>query len=80
MPFANIAYTPHVLKRMRERRISQKQVEKVLAEPHKAYSSGDRMVAERRTSAGNTLRVVYLEGPYGTEQGALVITVIRIAA
>ncbi|MEM6427677.1 MAG: DUF4258 domain-containing protein [Deinococcota bacterium] len=78
--YNRIIYTQHALERMSERRISQRQVERTLEQPDKTYPSDGKLVAERVTVHGNTLKVVYSETANGlTITSAIVITVIRIS-
>jgi hypothetical protein len=77
--FARVTYAPHALDQMRKRLIGEGQVERTIAEPDRTAPSTSppgRVVVERTTAAGNTLRVVYVELDGGLE--AHVITVIRI--
>ena len=73
-------YTTHAREQMTLRRISESQVERVVLKPHRRYESRGRLVAERDTEHGNTVRVVYTE-----EEGraqvitAVIITAIRIS-
>ena len=72
-----IEYHPHALLRMRQRKVGPLQVEATVSEPHRLRPShSNRLVDERDTAAGNTLRVVY-EARDGGET-AYVWTVIRI--
>jgi hypothetical protein len=78
--YAAIAYDPHARDRMRERRVSEQQVERVIANPTRRFPSTDppgRVVAEYDTTAGNTLRVVYVEVATAGGTEALVLTVLR---
>jgi Domain of unknown function (DUF4258) len=77
--FARVTYAPHALDQMRKRLIGEGQVERTIAQPDRTAPSVrplGRIVAERVTAAGNTLRVVYVEFDDGAE--AHVVTVIRI--
>jgi hypothetical protein len=59
--FARAATAPHALDRMRKRLIGEGQVERTIAQPDRTAPSlrpPGRVVAERVTAAGNTLRVV----------------------
>jgi hypothetical protein len=79
MKYAKITYAFHARKRMKQRRISERQVIRTLEEPDMTYPSKGKLVAERRTTQGNTLRVVYIESPEGPQVvSAVVITAIRI--
>jgi hypothetical protein len=61
---------------MRDRKIGANQVERTIAAPDSLATSRGRIVAERATAMGNTIRVVYAEEASGTV--AHVVTVIRI--
>jgi len=79
--YVAVVLHPHALDRMGTRLISRRQIEQVIASPTRTFPSTNPpggIVAERLTTAGNTLRVVYVEreGPDGLE--AFVLTVIRI--
>jgi len=78
MNYARIDYHPHAQARMAARRIAPRQVARVLAAADRAYPGNQpgRLVAERDTAAGNTLRVVDVERDGGAT--AYVLTVIRI--
>ena len=74
-----VVYTNHARGQMTKRRISERQVEQVIIAPTSTRPSTNppgRIIAERVTAAGNTLRVVYRDADGGMT--ALVITVIRI--
>ena len=71
-----IRYTKHVLRRMRERKISKGQVALALREPDQLYRDLDLQVAERKTDRGNIIRV-YFRKENGVETVILVITVYR---
>ena len=61
--------------RMAQRKISENQVRRVLANPDRVRQSYDgRLIAEQDTATGAILRVVYLDRP----QGPLVVTAVRI--
>lgn len=80
MATPSFTYTGHALERMRERKISKRQVEKAVLEPHRQFTSKGRQVAERGTAHGNVLRVVYNAGYSGTEiVSAVIITAVRIS-
>lgn len=73
-------YSPHALAQMQLRRIKKNQVEKTINHPHNFYRSRERFVAERTTSYGNTLRVVYTVEPNDDNtMRAVIITAIRIS-
>jgi hypothetical protein len=66
---------------MRLRLISDEQVERIIAEPTRSAPSTNppgRIVAERVTAAGNTLRVVFVERPTAGGIEAFVLTVVWI--
>ncbi|WP_189093283.1 DUF4258 domain-containing protein [Deinococcus ruber] len=73
-------YSPHALDSMRKRHIHKNQVEKAVLSPDRLTEdpARSRWVAERDTSAGNFIRVVYAETPNGVEIVTTVITAIRI--
>jgi hypothetical protein len=78
---AAVTLHPHALQRMGTRLVSRRQIEQTIAMPTRTSPSSNppgRIVAERVTAAGNTLRVVYVERavPDGIE--AFVLTVVRI--
>ena len=78
--YAAVAYHPHAQRRMRQRLISTTQVEQAIAHPSRTMPSTNppgRVIAERITAAGNTLRVVYAERPTPGGTEALVLIVIR---
>jgi hypothetical protein len=66
---------------MRERRISEQQVVRAVNKPDVVkQGQNNRLIAERTTTQGNILRVVYIEVPEGLQLvSALVVTVVRIA-
>ena len=74
-------YIPHALERMAQRHISRSQVENAVLDPQKLSQNPDtlRWTADRDTTAGNFIRVVYAEGPDGVEIITTVITAIRIS-
>ena len=77
--YARVTYAPHAFDQMRKRLIGEGQVERTIAHPDlttPSTSPRGRIVAERVTAVGNTLRVVYVELDGGTE--AHVVPVIRI--
>lgn len=58
-----ITYARHALEQMTRRRISRDQVERAIASPSRRYPSTTppgRLIAERVSEMGNTLRVVYI--------------------
>ena len=64
---------------MCQRRVSERQVERVIDAPDRTGPSANppgRIVAERDTAVGNTLRVVYVERDRGATD--FVLTVYRI--
>ena len=79
MAFSVVTYSNHARERMTERSISKRQVELTLFRPDSVRLSKGRLIAERRTTAGNTIRVVYREQLTNQGQTAHVITVIRLA-
>lgn len=80
MAFLVVTYSQHALDRMGERNIGKNQIERTLHQPDKVTLQKDKkLVAERVTSHGNTIRVVYVERLTGNGPEAHVVTVIRIA-
>lgn len=80
-PLSRVLYTNHAREQMVERQISAAQVERTITSPSHRYPSLDppgRMIAERTTDQGNTLRVVYAERTTPEGIAIHVITVIRI--
>ena len=78
--YAAISYHPHARRRMQLRLVSEAQVERTIAQPTRTLPSTNppgRIIAERVTGAGNTLRVVYVERPTPAGTEAFVLTVIR---
>ena len=76
-----VTYSRHARQQVATRLVADAQVERTIANPTRQYSSTDppgRVVAERLTAAGNTLRVVYAEVATATGVVAHVVTVIRI--
>ena len=78
--YVAVTYHPHARRRMQLRLISEAQVERAIADPTRTAPSTNppgRIVAERVTAGGNTLRVVFVERstPAGVE--AFVLTAIR---
>ena len=80
--YAAVEYDPHVLVRMRERKIAAAQIERAIASPTRlspCTTVPGRLVAEYETAAGNTLRVVYVEEQRTSGTVAYVITAVRMA-
>jgi len=78
LAYRRVEYHPHARKRMVERKIGEHQVARTIAEPATlvpSQSHPERLIAERPTAAGNTIRVVYEERDAGAT--AFVWTVIR---
>ena len=76
MAYAGIVYHPHARLRMRQRRISERQVVATVSMPdRRSLGHSGRIVAERTTEVGNTIRVIYEEIDGGTT--AYVWTVMR---
>jgi hypothetical protein len=61
---------------MRDRKIAPHKVERAIASPDTVTTSRGKLVAEKATAMGNTIRVVYAEEASGTV--AHVVTVVRI--
>lgn len=77
MAYGRIEYHPHARQRMRLRRVAERQVIAALNAPDRIVPGhSGRLVAERETAAGNTLRVVYVERDGGAV--AFVLTVYRL--
>ena len=77
--YGRVEYHPHARLRMRQRRVSERQVERAIESPTRRQPSTNppgRIVAERDTAVGNTLRIVYVEREGGAT--AFVLTVYRI--
>ncbi len=79
--YTAVTYSNHARDQMRLRLIGEEQAERTIAAPTRSYPSTNppgRIVAERVTTVGNTLRVVYVELPTAQGTVAHVVTVIRI--
>jgi hypothetical protein len=74
--FEHVRLSKHARARLRERRISLEQIKRTLNHPHRLERQGERFVAERDTTRGNVLRVVYTLEQDGA---ALIVTAIRIS-
>ncbi len=79
MRYETIRLSNHARKRMRQRNIPRNQILRTLNEPERRYESGDQMVAERSTTAGNVVQVVYVESPEELLRGAdaYIISLVR---
>lgn len=78
MRFERIKLSNHARKRMRQRNIPRNQILRTLNEPERVYESGDKMVAERSTEAGNVVRVVYVESfEAAPEIDAFIVSLVR---
>jgi hypothetical protein len=64
---------------MRQRRIHRSQAELTLREPDTVRYERGQLVAERATSSGNVIRVVYVEQLTDGGITALIVTVVRMA-
>ena len=63
---------------MRQRNIPRNQIMRTLNEPQRVYPSGDAMVAEHSTEAGNVIQVVYVENyEPAPSVDAFIITLVR---
>lgn len=81
MKFEKIKLSRHARKRVRQRNISHNNILLTLNEPERLYQSGDKMVAERFTEAGNVIQVVYVErAEHQPEEDAFIVTVVRRSA
>ena len=59
--YDQIVISEHARVRMRERRISEQQVVRTINQPDVVkVGANNRLIAERTTSQGNRLRVVYI--------------------
>lgn len=79
--YVAVTLHPHALGRMGLRLVSRRQIELTIAAPTRTSPISNppgRIVAERITLAGNTVRVVYVERPVTGGIEAYVLTVIRI--
>jgi hypothetical protein len=77
MAYSRIDYDPHARDKMRERRISERQIAATLNRPDRVVPGhSGRLIAERDTAVGNVLRVVFVEPHGGTV--AYVITAYRV--
>jgi hypothetical protein len=79
MAFSVVTFSRHARERMEERNISRQQVEQTLFQPDTVRLEKGVLIAERKTTAGNTIRVVDKEELTDQGQAAHVITTIRIA-
>jgi hypothetical protein len=61
MAFSVVTFSKHARERMEERFISRQQVEQALFQPDTVRLEKGVLIAERKTTAGNTIRVVYKE-------------------
>lgn len=78
MKFERIKLSSHARKRMRQRHISRNQILRTLNDPERAYPSGDKMVAERSTEAGNVIQVVYVgRSEDHPEEDAFIVSLVR---
>ncbi len=73
-------YSSHALSQMAVRWIGANQVESTVLKPDRLSRSSrtGRWTAERDTSAGNFIRVVYVESQSGIQIITTLITAIRI--
>lgn len=78
MRFEEIKLSNHARKRMRQRNIPRNQILVTLNDPERVYPSGDKMVAERSTGAGNMIQVIYVERQGDrTEEDAFIVSLVR---
>lgn len=78
MKFEKIKLSSHARKRMRQRNIPRNQIMRTLNEPERVYDSGDKIVAERSTEAGNVMQAVYVEEyESAPEVDAFIISLVR---
>lgn len=77
--YETIRLSNHARKRMRQRNIPRNQILRTLNEPDRRYESGDELVAELSTAAGNVIQVIYVEGPEELLRGtdAYVVSLVR---
>lgn len=73
--FTEFRYSHHARERMRTRHIREAQVESTVNEPDRRSEDGGRFIAERDTTQGNIVQVVYTVDSSGA---AVVITAMRI--
>ncbi len=79
--YTHFEFDPHALKRMRQRRISRRQILRTVTNPDRLYSGyRGRLVAEYTTNEGNTLSVVFEEHEHADGITAFIVTVIRKGA
>lgn len=78
MRFEKIKLSNHARRRMRQRNIPRNQILRTLNDPERVYPSGDKVVAERSTEAGNMIQVIYVERPgYQAEEDAFIVSLVR---
>jgi hypothetical protein len=79
MKYKSITYSDHALDQIGKRPVSEEQVLWTLEKPDRTYPSKGKLVAERLTPEGITIRVVYVEKPEGPqEKSAIIVTAIPI--
>lgn len=78
MKFERVKLSNHARKRMRQRNIPRNQILRNLNDPERVYPSGDKLVAERSTRAGNVIQVIHVEWPGNcAEEDAFIVSVVR---
>ena len=81
MKYETIVFDAHARQRMAERHVQESHVIAVIERPDVLYPSyRGSLVADRRGSLGDSVRVVYVEQPTVTGLAAYVITVIRVGS
>lgn len=78
MKYAFISFTAHGEYRLRVRNIAEGEVRETLEHPQALYRNEGKLVAERFTDRGSTLRVVYIERTSEHGISARIISVVRI--
>ena len=77
--YAVITFSRHARDQMRQRLIGEELIERTILQPDRTRESTtppERIIAERVTAAGNTIRAVFVE--LDGRSRAHVVTVIRI--
>lgn len=79
MKYTEITYTAHARRRMRERRISEKQIADILENPDRSFHRGDKRIVHRMMPRGRRIEIVFVDEQRPDGMIARVITVIRRA-
>ena len=77
MAFTSVEFTKHALDQISKRQIGSNQILNTLNDPDRTRFERGCLIAERDTTAGNFIRVVYVEKLTANGTVARVITVIR---